>query len=804
MNQFSNKQIFIETFKKNIMKKYAIPFDNSTPYQQYMVLGQMLMEEIGLKWYKNNEYINKNNLKVAYYFSMEFLMGRMITNNLQNYGVYNVVKEAFSELGIDLGDVEHREADAGLGNGGLGRLAACFLDSSASLGLPLMGQTIRYRYGFFRQKIQDGYQVESPDNWLKDQYVWEIRRQEEAVNVPFYGHIEIGTKPNGELDVKHVNAEYVKAVPYDMPIIGHDNGVINTLRMWNAEPSDINFSYVSHDYHKKVREISEMLYPNDETVAGKILRLKQQYFFSSAGINSIINNHLKNHGTVKNLADHVVFQINDTHPVLIIPELMRILVDEHLLDWNEAWEITSKVCAYTNHTILVEALEVWPINIFRQLLPRIYTITEEIDRRFVEQIAKEYGGDSALIGNLRVIKDNVVRMANLAIIGSFSVNGVAKLHTSILQDIVFKDFHKLYPGKINNKTNGITHRRWCYHINPELVSILEDTIGNDWVKDTTNLKTLLKFENDNDIQKRYQEMKLARKTELSDIIFNNQGIKLNPKSIFDIQVKRLHEYKRQLMKILGIQAIHNRLKTDLEFRQNYHPHSFIFGAKAAPTYYYAKKVIKLINTVADKINHDPETNDLLKVVFVEDYNVSYAEKIMPAADVSEQISTASKEASGTGNMKFMMNGAITLGTLDGANVEINELVGDDNMVLFGLTADVVTALEKEPERYKPIEIYENDLVIKEVLDQLTNGYFDVPFDEFKEIKDSLIYRDKYFVLKDLNNWLVAQGIINNLYKDKKKWYQMAIHNTAMSGFFSADRTISEYNNEIWKLTPITK
>ena len=378
MNQFSNKQIFIETFKKNIMNKYAIPFDNSTPYQQYMVLGQMLMEEIGLKWYENNEYINKNNLKVAFYFSMEFLMGRMITNNLQNYGVYNVVKEAFDELGIDLNDVEHREADAGLGNGGLGRLAACFLDSSASLGLPLMGQTIRYRYGFFRQKIQDGYQVESPDNWLKDQYVWEIRRQEEAVNVPFYGHIEIGTKPNGELDVKHVNAEYVKAVPYDMPIIGHDNGVINTLRMWNAEASDINFSYVSHDYNKKVREISEMLYPNDETVAGKILRLKQQYFFSSAGINSIVNNHLKNHGTVKNLADFVVFQINDTHPVLIIPELMRILVDEHLLDWDEAWTITSKVCAYTNHTILFEALEVWPINIFKQLLPRIYTITEDI------------------------------------------------------------------------------------------------------------------------------------------------------------------------------------------------------------------------------------------------------------------------------------------------------------------------------------------------------------------------------------------------------------------------------------------
>jgi len=804
MTNFQNKEVFTQLFKEKIIKKYAIPFEKSTPYQQYMVLGEMLMEEIGPAWYATNEVIKKKKHKVAHYFSMEFLMGRMITNNLQNYGVYHVVKAAFNDLGIDLDDVEHREADAGLGNGGLGRLAACFLDSSASLGLPVMGQTIRYRYGFFKQIIQNGYQVESPDVWLKDRYIWEIRRQEEAVNVPFYGNIDIGLKPDGSLDVRHLNAEYVKAVPYDMPIIGDKNGVVNTLRMWNAEPSDMNFSYVTHDYYRKVREISEMLYPNDDTVAGKILRLKQQYFFSSAGINSIIKRHKENHGTVKNLADFVVFQINDTHPTLIIPELMRILVDEEQLEWDEAWEITTKICAYTNHTILYEALEVWPINIFKQLLPRIYTITEEIDRRFVESLVKQYGKDSKFIPSLRVIKDNVIRMANLAIIGSFSVNGVAKLHTEILKDIVFKDFHSHYPNKLNNKTNGITHRRWCYHINPELVSILSDTIGDEWVSDTSKLKGLLKYENDPKIQKRYKEMKLARKTELASIIFNNQQIKLDPTSIFDIQVKRLHEYKRQLMKALGIMAIYNRLKSDPEFKANYHPHSFIFGAKAAPTYYYAKKVIKLINTISDKVNNDPETNELLKVVFVEDYNVSYAEKIMPAADVSEQISTASKEASGTGNMKFMMNGAITLGTLDGANVEINELVGDNNMQLFGLTADVVTALERNPERYRPIEIYENDLVIKEVLDQLTNGFFDVPFDEFKEIKESLIYKDKYFVLKDLNNWLVAQDNINNLYKDEKRWYQMSIHNTAMSGFFSADRTILDYNRDIWHLKPIKK
>ena len=802
MSHFKNKETFTKQFKQNIINKYAIPFEKSTPYQQYMVLGQMLMDEIGLKWYENNEKIKKNNLKVAYYFSMEFLMGRMITNNLQNYGVYHVVKDAFNDLGIDLNDVEHREADAGLGNGGLGRLAACFLDSSASLALPVMGQTIRYRYGFFKQIIQDGYQIELPDSWLKDQYVWEIRRQEEAVNIPFYGHIEIGLKPDGSLDVKHVNAEYVKAVPYDMPIIGDKNNVINTLRMWNAEASDMEFSFVAHDYHKKVREISEMLYPNDDTVAGKILRLKQQYFFSSAGINSIIKQHKKNHGTVKNLADYVVFQINDTHPTLIIPELMRILVDEEQLEWDEAWQITSKVCAYTNHTILYEALEVWPINIFKQLLPRIYTITEEIDRRFIERLTQLYGKDTEYISKLRIIKDNVVRMANLAIVGSFSVNGVAKLHTSILKDIVFSDFNKHYQGRFNNKTNGITHRRWCYHINPELVSILEDTIGNDWVSDTTKLEGMLKYENDPKIQNRYKEMKLARKTELANIIYHNQGVKLDPNSIFDIQVKRLHEYKRQLMKALGIMAIYNRLKTDEEFKKSYHPHSYIFGAKAAPTYYYAKKVIKLINTISDKVNNDKETNDLLKVVFVEDYNVSYAEKIMPAADVSEQISTASKEASGTGNMKFMMNGAITLGTLDGANVEINELVGDDNMVIFGLTADMVTAFENNPGRYRPVDIYENDLVIKEVLDQLTNGFFNVPFDEFKEIKESLIYEDKYFVLKDLNNWLVAQDQINTLYKDEKRWYQMVIHNTAKSGFFSADRTISDYNRDIWHLKEI--
>ncbi|MGI6781688.1 MAG: glycogen/starch/alpha-glucan phosphorylase [Acholeplasmataceae bacterium] len=802
MNNFKDKETFTKLFKENIIRRYAIPFEKSTPYQQYVVLGKMLMEEIGPAWYENNEIIRKKKHKVAHYFSMEFLMGRMITNNLQNYGVYNVVKEAFNDLGIDLDDVEHREADAGLGNGGLGRLAACFLDSSASLGLPVMGQTIRYRYGFFKQIIQNGYQVESPDVWLKDRYVWEIRRQEEAVNVPFYGNIEIGLKPDGSLDVRHINAEYVKAVPYDMPIIGDNNGVVNTLRMWNAEPSDMNFSYVTHDYHRKVREISEMLYPNDETVAGKILRLKQQYFFSSAGINSIIKRHLAQHGTVRNLADYVVFQINDTHPTLIIPELMRILVDEQQLEWDEAWEITTKICAYTNHTILYEALEVWPINIFKQLLPRIYTITEEIDRRFVESLEKQYGRDTRFIPSLRIIKDNVIRMANLAIVGSFSVNGVAKLHTSILKDIVFADFNSHYPNKFNNKTNGITHRRWCYHINPELVSILSDTIGNDWVKDASKLKGLLKYENDPKIQKRYKEMKLARKTELANIIYHNQQVELNPKAIFDIQVKRLHEYKRQLMKALGIMAIYNKLKSDLDFRNNYHPHVFIFGAKAAPTYYFAKKVIKLINTIADKVNNDEDTNNLLKVVFVEDYNVSYAEKIMPAADVSEQISTASKEASGTGNMKFMMNGAITLGTLDGANVEINELVGDDNMQIFGLTADMVTALERNPERYNPMEIYENDLVIKEVLDQLTNGFFDVPFDEFKEIKDSLIYRDKYFVLKDLNNWLVAQDNINKLYKDEKKWYQMAIHNTAMSGYFSADRTILDYNRDIWHLKPL--
>lgn len=802
MSAFENSKIFLKEFKAEVLKEYAIPFEESTPYQQYMVLGNMLMHELASDWYLTKKRVAEQNLKQAHYFSMEFLMGRMITNNLTNYGVYDVVNEAFKELGIDLKDVELREEDAGLGNGGLGRLAACFLDSIASMNLPVMGHTIRYRYGFFKQIIEDGYQIESPDMWLRDNYVWEIRRAEESVDVPFYGRIQIGQKEDGTINVQHLDAEYVKAVPYDMPIIGDSNGIVNTLRMWNAEPSDVNFSYMNtQEYYSKIRQISEVLYPNDETVEGKILRLKQQYFFTSAGVKNIIRKHKAIYGTVKNLAEKNTFHINDTHPALIIPEIMRILLDEEELEWEEAWKITSNCCAYTNHTILREALEKWPVNIFRQLLPRIYTITEEINRRLIVKIEEKHGYNPKLVESLAVIYADQVRMANLAFVGSFSINGVAKLHTSILKQITFKDFDEFYPAKLNNKTNGITHRRWLYQINPELVSILKDTIGDSWYKNPSDLEKLYKYKDDPIIQKRFKEMKYQRKVALADKIWNTQGIELNPNAIFDIQVKRLHEYKRQLMNALGIMAIYNRLKRDIEFRNNYHPHVFIFGAKAAPTYRFAKKVIKLINTIANVVNYDEETKDLLKVVFFEDYNVTYAETIMPAADVSEQISTASKEASGTGNMKFMMNGAITLGTLDGANVEIHELVGDDNIVIFGLTADVVTKLERSND-YQPMDIYRNDLVIHEVLDQLTNGFFNVPFEEFREIKDSLLYKDQYFVLKDLNSFLEAQSRINELYKDEKTWYKMSIINTSKSGFFSTDRTIEEYNKDIWHLDKI--
>jgi starch phosphorylase len=799
-NIFENAAIFKKAFVEQVEKTYAIDFNASSSYQQYVALGTLLKEHIALDWKETNKI--EADKRQVYYFSMEFLMGRMITNNLMNAGVYDVVKAAFADLGLDINEIEHKETDAGLGNGGLGRLAACFMDSVAALALPVHGNCIRYRYGFFKQKIENGYQVEYPDRWLKDIHVWEVRRDEEAVDVPFYGYIELSVI-DGKLNVFHRNAEYVKAVPYDVPIVGYHNQVINTLRLWSAEPSDrYQNQGGTFDYHKKLRQISEMLYPNDDTDEGKILRLKQQYLFSSAGVNAVIKKHKKLFGTLENLADKAVFHINDTHPTLIIPELMRILVDEESMEWDHAWDITKRCVAYTNHTILAEALEKWPIRLFQPLLPRIYTITEEINRRFEIELKQRFGENAREVENMQILKNGMVHMANLAIVGSFSVNGVAQLHTDILKDIEMRDFAQYYPNKFNNKTNGITHRRWVLQSNPEIVAVLKDTIGDGWITDTTLLEGLVKFADDPSIQKRFENMKLARKQALTDKIFKEQGVKLNPHAIFDIQVKRLHEYKRQLMNALHIMHLYNELKSNPEMRKQFYPQNFIFGAKAAPTYWFAKKVIKLINTIAEKVNHDPDTNELLKVVFVEDYNVTYAETIMPAADLSEQISTASKEASGTGNMKFMMNGAITIGTLDGANVEIAEFVGEENIIIFGLDAKEVTDLYKKG-NYQPYEMYQKDPRIKKVLDQLTNGFFEkVPLYEFEDIRRNLLERDVYLVLKDFDAYVAAQAKANNLYQNRPQWLKMSIMNTAKSGFFSTDRTMAEYNKDIWHLDKI--
>ena len=797
---FKDVKTFKNAFIQNVENKYAIEFADSTSYQQYVVLGEMLRMYIAKDWHETIKKTKNLKARQVYYFSMEFLMGRMVTNNLMNAGVYPIVKKAFEELGIDLNEVEHQETDAGLGNGGLGRLAACFMDSVASLGLPVHGNCIRYRYGFFEQGIRNGYQVEHPDRWLKDVNVWEVRKDEESVEIPFYGYIDISSE-NGRLVVKHRNAEYVKAVPYDVPIIGDGNHIVNTLRLWSAEPASV-YPDNAFEYHRNLREISSMLYPNDDTEEGKILRLKQQYFFVSAGIKSAIRRHKEIFKSCKNLDKKLCFHINDTHPALIVPELMRILVDEEQIPWDDAWNITKNCCAYTNHTILAEALEKWPVHLFKRLLPRIFTITEEINRRLLIEIASKYGEDAPQIYQMAIVKDNTVHMANMAIAGSFSVNGVAELHTEILKNIEMKVFNEYYPKKFNNKTNGITHRRWCLHINPELVNILNEYCGTEWVKNPDLFEKLLPYADDPQLQEKFIQMKRARKQALANMIYKSQGVSLDTNSIFDVQVKRLHEYKRQLMNALHVMAVYNRLKTDVEFRKNYHPHSFIFGAKSAPSYVFAKKVIKLINTIADKVNNDYETNRYLKVVFVVNYNVTYAETIMPAANVSEQISTASKEASGTGNMKFMMNGAITCGTLDGANVEIKDLVGEDNIVIFGMNAKEVTDLYQDG-GYNPMEIYENNPVLHEVIDQLTNGFFEnVAPDEFNDIRDNLLYRDPYLVLNDFDSYAKAQEEINELYKDTKKWVHMSIVNVAKSGFFTTDRTMRQYNEDIWKVEPI--
>ncbi|ERJ11111.1 glycogen/starch/alpha-glucan phosphorylase [Haloplasma contractile] len=800
---FKNKKVFKEAYVKRVEEMFGKRFDETTMNEKYFTLATMVREYASNNWIETQGALKKSNQKQTYYFSMEFLMGRLLTNNLTNLGIRNLVEEAFDDLSLDLNEIEDKEADPGLGNGGLGRLAACFLDSIASLGYPGHGNGIRYRYGFFEQRIIDGYQVEVPDQWLQKGFVWDVRKENEAVDIPFFGQVRM-LEDNGKIKYVHENAEYVKAVPYDVPIIGYDTKTVNNLILWSAEPARTYPQGINAaEYESNIRQISEFLYPDDSTDEGKILRLKQQYFFVAAGLKRIVNNHKEQYGTMENFHEKVCLHINDTHPALLVPELMRVLIDEEGYDWDTAWSITTKTCAYTNHTILAEALEKWPVRLLQPLLPRVFMITEEINKRFCLDLIDRYGEGHPKVTELAIIGEDLVRMAHLAIVGSFSVNGVAALHTNILKEIEMKDFNELFKGRFNNKTNGITHRRWLLNSNPELSDLLTKLIGDGWIKDTMEFDKLMPYVTDEKVKKEFYDVKQARKTALAERIEREQGIKLDPNSIFDIQVKRMHEYKRQLMNILHIMYLYNRLKDDSEFRQNFHPQSFIFGAKAAGGYDFAKKVIKLINTVADIVNNDEETNSKLKLVFVENYNVSYAELIMPAADLSEQISTATKEASGTGNMKFMMNGALTIGTLDGANVEISEFAGIENEIIFGLNADEVNELNATGD-YNPWDIYYKDERIRRVLDQLINGYFsNVQPDEFRDIYDNLLHNgDSYYVLKDFDAYINAQEKANKMYQDQDKWLEKALINIAKSGYFSTDRTIEQYVEDIWHLEKI--
>ncbi len=788
-NHFTNKGTFTEAFLSGLRMQHGVELKDSSVYQRYATLAQMLQVDLSPREQRTTQFIRDNQLKKTIYFSMEFLMGRLITNNLQNSGYYDVVKQAFTDLGIDMNEVEAEESDAGLGNGGLGRLAACFLDSAASLGLPLYGNSLRYRYGFFTQDIINHRQVEMRDEWLNKPFIWEERKDQEAIHIPVFGYVE---------HTRLINPQWIKAVPYDVKIIGDGNGVVTNLRLWSTEPSEKQLIH-SNDYLKLVSGICDSLYPDDSTEDGKTLRLLQSYVFSAAGVKAAIKEHKSLGRDVRDFNKYYTFQINDTHPTLVIPEMMRVLMDDEGIGYAEAWHITTQTCAFTNHTILSEALEKWNIHIFRNLLPRIFEIVQEMQRRFKFILESDGRFNAEQIYLMGIIGQNHVRMAHICIYGSFSVNGVAALHTEILKKDEMKLFYTLYPYKFNNKTNGITHRRWLIHTNHELVSILDEKIGQGWRKDLTQLDQLMAFQKDKDTKQKIRAMKLAKKQALADRILQLQGVELDVNSIFDIQVKRLHEYKRQLMNILHIIYVYLRLKSDEQFKKTYVPHSFIFGAKAAPSYHMAKAVIELIDTVADIINQDADTKHLLKVVFVRNYNVTYAEYIMPAADLSEQISTATKEASGTGNMKFMMNGAITIGTLDGANVEIVEKAGNDNAFIFGLNADQVHNIYKN-NGYKPREIYESDPRLQQVFKYIRS--LNPNPQHFDYILNNLLNSDYFLVMKDFDSYVKAHELANQAYKNASKWAEMQIANIANSGFFTSDRTIEQYNNDIWKLRKI--
>ena len=808
------KEEFKKSVKENVKFLYRKTLEEATQEQIFQAVSYTVKDVIIDNWLKSQKAYEKQDPKIVYYMSMEFLMGRALGNNLINLGAYGEVKEALEELGLDINCIEDQEPDPALGNGGLGRLAACFLDSLATLNYCAYGCGIRYRYGMFKQEIRDGYQVEAPDNWLKNGYPFELRRPEYAKEVHFGGYVRVEWDPvKNENKFIHEGYQAVKAVPYDMPITGYNNDVVNTLRIWDAEPIvDFNLdSFDKGDYHNAVeqenlaRTIVEVLYPNDNHMAGKELRLKQQYFFVSASIQAAIEKYKKTHNDIKKLHEKVVFQMNDTHPTVAVAELMRLLMDQEGLGWDQAWDITTKCCAYTNHTIMSEALEKWPIELFSRLLPRVYQIIEEINRRFILEIQQKYPGNFEKIKKMAIIYDGQVKMAHLAIVAGYSVNGVARLHTEILKNQELKDFYEMMPEKFNNKTNGITQRRFLAHGNPLLADWVTDKIGPDWITDLSQLSKLKVYADDEKALQEFMTIKFKNKERLAKYILEHNGVEVDPHSIFDIQVKRLHEYKRQLLNILHVIYLYNQIKAHPEM--DFYPRTFIFGAKASAAYARAKKIIKLINCVADVVNNDASINGKLKVVFIENYRVSNAEIIFAAADVSEQISTASKEASGTGNMKFMLNGAPTLGTMDGANVEIVQEVGEENAFIFGMSSDQIINYENNG-GYDPDFIYNTDPEIRQVLMQLINGTFSSDTEMFRDIYNSLLDKrnmprpDQYFILGDFRSYAEAQKRVEEAYKDEKRWAKMALLNTACSGKFTSDRTIQEYVDDIWHLDKV--
>ena len=813
-NEMFKKEAFKKSVKDNVKFLYRKTIEEATQEQIFQAVSYTVKDVIIDNWLETQKAYDEQDPKTVYYMSMEFLMGRALGNNLINLCAYGEVKEALDELGFDLNCIEDQEPDPALGNGGLGRLAACFLDSLATLNYSAYGCGIRYHYGMFKQKIENGYQIEVPDNWLKNGYPFELRRPEYAKEVHFGGYVRVEYDPEkGGNKFIHEGYQAVKAIPYDMPITGYDNDVVNTLRIWDAEPI-VDFeldSFDKGDYKKAVeqenlaRNIVEVLYPNDNHYAGKELRLKQQYFFVSASLQAAIDKYKKKHSDIKKLYEKVTFQMNDTHPTVAVAELMRILMDEEGLGWDEAWEVTTKSVAYTNHTIMSEALEKWPIELFSRLLPRVYQIIEEINRRFILEIQAKYPGNYEKIKKMAIIYDGQVKMAHLAIAAGYSVNGVARLHTEILKNQELKDFYELMPQKFNNKTNGITQRRFLLHANPLLADWITEHIGPDWITDLPQLKKLAVYADDDKALQEFMNIKFKNKERLAKYILEHNGVEVDPHSIFDVQVKRLHEYKRQLLNILHVIYLYNQIKMHPEME--FYPRTFIFGAKASAGYATAKKIIKLINSVADVVNNDASINGKIKVVFIENFRVSNAEWIFAAADVSEQISTASKEASGTGNMKFMLNGAPTLGTMDGANVEIVEEVGAENAFIFGLSSDEVINYENNG-GYDPNVIYNTDEEIRQVLMQLINGTFSNDTELFRDLYDSLLNTkntdraDRYFILADFRSYADAQKRVEAAYKDEKGWAKKALLNTACSGKFTSDRTIQEYVDDIWHLDKV--